>query len=51
MNEYIAIFLVGVVILATLVLVAFLVWFVICGPRPDYLPPYGTGGQPIEMMD
>lgn len=33
------------------VLVAFLVWFVICGPRPDYLPPYGTGEQPIEMRD
>lgn len=33
------------------VLVAFLVWFILCGPRPDYLPPYGTGGQPIEMRD
>ena len=32
-------------------LIAFLVWFVLCGPTPDYLPPYGTGTQPIEMRD
>lgn len=33
------------------VLVAFLAWFVLFGPTPDYLPPYGTGIQPIEMRD
>jgi len=33
------------------VLVAFLAWFVLYGPTPDYLPPYGTGTQPIEMRD
>ena len=33
------------------VLVAFLAWFVLFGPTPDYLPPYGTGTQPIEMRD
>lgn len=38
-------FLVGIALLA------FLVWFVLCAPAPDYLPPYGTGTQPMEMRD
>ena len=32
-------------------IIAFLAWFVLYGPTPDYLPPYGTGTQPIEMRD
>lgn len=38
-------FLVGIALLA------FLAWFVLYGPTPDYLPPYGTGTQPMEMRD
>ncbi|WP_405736127.1 hypothetical protein [Bifidobacterium sp.] len=32
-------------------LLAFLAWFVLCGPTPSYLPEYGTGTQPMEMRD
>lgn len=32
-------------------LLAFLVWFVLYGPTPSYLPEYGTGTQPVEMRD
>lgn len=28
-------------------LLAFLVWFVLYGPTPDYLPPYGTDPQDL----
>lgn len=35
------------------VLAAFLFWFVVFGPRPAYLPPYGTDPQdlPHQMRD
>ena len=32
-------------------LIAFLAWFVLNGPTPSYLPPYGSGTQPMEMRD
>lgn len=35
----------------SVLVVLFMVWFVLYGPTPDYLPPYGTGTQPIEMRD
>lgn len=38
-------------VLMGVVLMAFLAWFVFFGPTPDYLPPYGTITQPIEMRD
>lgn len=43
--EIAACFLVG------LGLIAFLAWFVLNGPTPSYLPPYGSGTQPMEMRD
>lgn len=34
------------------VLVAFLVWFVLCGPRPEYMQEHTTiNAPPIEMRD
>lgn len=35
------------------VLMAFLVWFVLHGPTPDYLPPYGSDPReiPHQMKD
>ena len=38
-------------LLVGVALLAFLAWFVLYGPTPDYLPPYGTGTQPMEMRD
>lgn len=38
-------------LLIGIALVAFLVWFVLYCPAPSYLPPYGTGTQPMEMRD
>lgn len=38
-------------LLVGVALLAFLAWFVLYGPMPDYLPPYGTGTQPMEMRD
>ena len=38
-------------LLIGIALVAFLVWFVMYCPAPSYLPPYGTGTQPMEMRD
>lgn len=43
--KFACMFLVGIALLA------FLAWFVLYGPTPDYLPPYGTGTQPMEMRD
>lgn len=38
-------------LLIGIALIAFLAWFVLNGPTPSYLPPYGSGTQPMEMRD
>lgn len=40
-------------VIVAVALVAFLLWFVLCLPAPDYMPPHGSDPRdiPYQMKD